>query len=55
MDIDCFGSIPADEQSPITIAALEKAIPTIDWRRGHSGELLSKEDADKLNELCGDM
>ncbi len=55
MDIDCFGSIPADEQSPITIAALETAIPSIDWRRGHSGELLSKEDAEKLNELWREM
>lgn len=38
---------PADEQPSISIEVLEKAIPSIDWRRGHSGELLSKEDADK--------
>jgi hypothetical protein len=30
---------------------LEKEIPEIDWRKGHSGQLLSEEVADKLNEL----
>ena len=55
MDMDCFDCVPADEQSPISIEELEKAIPGIDWRRGHSGELLSSEDADKLNELWNNM
>jgi hypothetical protein len=55
MDMDCFDGVPADEQSPISIEELEKAIPGIDWRRGHSGELLSSEDADKLNELWNNM
>ena len=51
MDIDCYDCVPADEQSPITIEVLEKAIPNVDWRKGHSGELLSEEDAEKLDEL----
>ena len=47
MDMDCYDCVPADEQSPINIDVLEN----IDWRRGHSGQLLSEEDADKLDEL----
>ncbi len=51
MDMDCYDCLPADEQSAITIETLEKSIPSIDWRRGHSGQLLSEEDADKLDKL----
>lgn len=51
MDMDCYDCVPADEQSPITIEVLEKEIPNVDWRKGHSGELLSEEDAEKLDEL----
>ena len=51
MPVDCYDCVPADEQSPINIDVLEKAIPNIDWRRGHSGQLLSEEDAEKLHEL----
>ena len=51
MDMDCFDCVPADEQSPITIEILEKAIPNVNWRAGHSGEYLSEEDAEKLDEL----
>lgn len=51
IDIGCYDFIPADNQSPIDIELLEKEIPEIDWRKGHSGELLSEETADKLNDL----
>ena len=51
MDMDCYDCVPADEQSPISIEELEKTIPDIDWRCGRSGELLSEEDAEKLNDL----
>ena len=37
------------------IDVLEKAIPNIDWRRGHSGQLLSEEDAERLNELWNNI
>ena len=55
MDMDCYDCIPAGEQSPVTIEKLEQAIPNIDWRKGHSGELLSPEDAEKLNEMWNEM
>jgi hypothetical protein len=55
MDMDCYDCIPADEQSPITIEMLEKTIPNIDWRKGHSGELLSPEDAEKLDEMWEEL
>ena len=51
MEMDSYDCVPADVQSPIGIEELEKAVPDIDWRRGHSGQLLSEEDADKLDEL----
>ena len=51
VDMDCYDCVPADEQSPITIEVLEKAIPNVNWRAGHSGEYLSEEDAEKLDEL----
>ena len=55
MDMDCYDCVPADEQPPISVDVLEKAIPDIDWRRGHSGQLLSEEDAMKLDELWNGM
>ena len=51
MKMDCYDCVPADQKPPIDIEMLEKEIPEIDWRKGHSGELLSEETADKLNEL----
>lgn len=55
MDMDCYDCVPADIQSPICIEELEKVVPGIDWRRGHSGELLSSEDTDRLNELWNNI
>ena len=51
MKMDCFDCVPADQKPPIDIELLEKEIPEIDWHKGHSGELLSEETAEKLNEL----
>ena len=51
MDMDCNDCVPADQKPPIDIEVLETAIPSIDWRRGHSGQLLSEEEARKLEEL----
>ena len=51
MDMFCQDCQPADERPPINIDVLEKVIPDIDWRRGHSGQLLTKEDAAKLDDL----
>ena len=55
IDIGCYDFIPADNQSPIDIELLEKKIPEIDWRKGHSGELLSEDNAEKLNELWNNI
>ena len=54
MDIYCLGCVPPDQKPSLDVETLEKAIPSIDWRRGHSGQLLSDEDAMKLNELWND-
>lgn len=51
MDMDCYDCVPADEQSPLTIELLEKEIPSVNWRKGHSGQLLSEQEAEKLEDL----
>ena len=51
MKMDCYDCVPADQKPPLNIELLEKEIPEIDWRKGHSGQLLTEEVADKLNEL----
>lgn len=51
MKMDCYDCVPADQKPPVDIEMLEKEIPENDWRKGHSGELLSEETAEKLNEL----
>lgn len=40
-----------DTPLPISIEKLETAIPDIDWHKGHSGQLLTEEQADKLYDL----
>lgn len=40
-----------DKPLPISIEKLMAAIPDIDWQKGHSGELLTQEQADVLNQL----
>ena len=40
-----------DTAPMLTSEELMKAIPTFDWTGGHSGRILSKEDAIKLEEL----
>ena len=45
---DCVGTM----ESPIILTTeLEATIPSIDWRQGHSGELLSGEQTELLDEL----
>ena len=55
MDMFCIDCQPADECPPINIDVLEKAIPDIDWRRGHSGQLLTEEDAAMLDDLWNNL
>ena len=51
LKMDCYDCVPADQNPPVDIEILEKEIPENDWRKGHSGELLSEETAEKLDEL----
>ena len=51
----CYDCVLPDHKPPVDIDALEKALPNIDWRRGHSGQLLSQEDVEKLDELWDEM
>ena len=51
MKMDCYDCVPADQNPPVDIEILEKEIPENDWRKGHSGELLSEETTEKLDEL----
>lgn len=51
VDIDCFEASPADGKPHITIEELKKALPDIDWDRGHSGQLLTLEQAHVLDDL----
>ena len=44
------------EEAPmITVAELEKAIPSFKWNGGHSGRILPQEDAKKLEEIWADF
>ena len=55
MDMDCYDCVPADQKPPIDVELLEKEIPEIDWRKGHSGQLLTEETAKKLEKLWNEM
>lgn len=55
MKMDCYDCVPADQKPPVDIEMLEKEIPEIDWLKGHSGQLLSEEVADKLNKLWNNI
>lgn len=51
VDIDCFDACSPDAPAHITVDELEQAIPDINWRKGHSGQLLTKKQAKKLDDL----
>ena len=51
MKMDCYDCVLADQKPPVDIEILEKEIPEIDWRKGHSGQLLTEETVEKLDEL----
>ncbi len=51
VDIECMDATHPDRRPHITIPQLQAAIPGIDWNRGHSGVLLTDEQARKLDEL----
>ena len=55
MDMDCWDCVLADEMPSLNVEILEKELPDINWRKGHSGQLLSEKDAEKLNELWNNL
>lgn len=43
---------PCDPDEPmISIENLQSVLPEIEWRRGHSGELLTEEQAERLHKV----
>lgn len=44
-----------EKASMVTIGELQKVIPSFDWTGGHSGRLLAKEDAIKLESMWSDF
>lgn len=50
-DINPWNMLDPEAQPIITTEELQKAIPTFDWTGGHSGRLLTKEEAKKLNTI----
>jgi hypothetical protein len=46
-----FNAIEPKEKPLLSLEKLQKAIPEINWVKGHSGELLSEEVVSKLEEL----
>ena len=51
VDITCEDALDPELRPYATIEELEEAIPEIDWRKGHSGQLLTEEQADKIGEI----
>lgn len=51
VDIDCFDASPADGQPHITVEELKSILPEINWDKGHSRQLLTEGQAQKLDEL----
>lgn len=51
VDISCHHCCPADGEPRIGLAELQRAIPSVDWTRGHSGQLLTDEQARALEDL----
>lgn len=54
VDMVCMNPVEPGTKPRISLEKLQKEIPEINWSKGHSGELLSKEVADKLDALCSE-
>ena len=54
MDMKPNFIVNPEAQAIITTEQLQDAIPDFEWRKGHSGQLLSSEQAKKLEELFAD-
>lgn len=51
----CMNAIEPKDTPLLSLEKLQKAIPEIDWTKGHSGELLSEEVVEKLGDLWDDV
>ena len=51
VDITCDDALDPDLRPYATIEELKKAIPEIDWQKGHSGQLLTDEQAEKIEQI----
>ena len=51
VDMVCQNAAEPGKKPIISLAELQKNIPTFDWAKGHSGELLPDEVSDGLVEL----
>ena len=54
MDMKPNFIVNPETQAIITTEQLQDAIPDFEWRKGHSGQLLSAEQAKKLEKLFAD-
>jgi len=50
-DLSITSMIDSEKQPIITTEQLQKAVPDFDWTGGHSGQMITKEQAKKLNQL----
>jgi hypothetical protein len=51
VDMVCMNAVEPKNSPELFLEKLQKAIPEIDWTKGHSGELLSEEVVEKLSEM----
>ena len=51
VEISCYYATEPEERPLLTIEELQAVLPEIDWKKGHSGQLLTAEQAEKLDEL----
>lgn len=51
VDMVCQNVVDPEEEPFISLKRLKEVIPAYDWEKGHSGELLSEEVREKLDEL----
>ena len=52
VDMICTDSVEVGAAPRVSLEVLQKAIPSIEWAKGHSGTLLPDDVVEKLDELC---
>jgi len=51
VDLDCWYPVNPEDGPLVSMKELQEAIPEIDWNHGHSGVLLTDEQAEKVHSL----